>query len=249
MPTISFTTTSTATTLLLLGLLLTSPSPARAFDPPPIPLNWTTQYPCAIDTPARVLTGVSTYLLPASNTPAACIALCDAADFTYAGVEYADECHCGTGLVSTGVESAPVAECDMGCTGDADLSCGGAWRIQVRILTLSPALPPGGWSLQGCFLDTPSTPAFPPGAPTTVHHTFPTNLDLVSQCIDFCQHAGMPWAGVEDAQDCQCSAVGYASGAVRVDESQCNSTCPLPPGEGNEYCGGFQRLMVYEYQG
>ena len=70
-----------------LFILLTSHAlPALSFDPPPIPLNWTTQYACAVDTPTRVLAGVATHQLASNNTPAACIALCDAGDFTFAGV-------------------------------------------------------------------------------------------------------------------------------------------------------------------
>ncbi|TFK94927.1 WSC-domain-containing protein [Polyporus arcularius HHB13444] len=243
MPILARTINSTSSLVLVLLILLTRP--ALSFSPPPIPLNWTPVLPCASDTPARVLTNVRTHTL-ANNTPAACIALCDASPgaYTYAGVEYADECHCGTGLApSPPPQAAPAAECDMPCMGDADLSCGGPWRIQIY---KSPALPPGSWSLQGCFLDTPLQPAL--AAPT--HHSFPTNLDLVSQCIAYCQHAGLPWAGVEDAQDCQCSRSGYATGgARRVDEGECNATCPLPPGAGSQYCGGLQRLMVYEYGG
>ena len=127
------TSSHTLLSTTTLFLLLTSHAlPALSFDPPSIPLNWTTQYDCAVDTPTRVLAGVATHQLASNNTPAACIALCDAGDFTLAGVEYADECHCGTGLVSPAPDSAPASECDMACTGDADLSCGGPWRIQVR---------------------------------------------------------------------------------------------------------------------
>lgn len=107
----------------------------------------------------------------------------------------------------------------------------------------SPALPPGAWTAAGCFLDTPTQAAF---ASPVVHTTFATNLDLVDQCINFCQHVGLPFAGVEDASDCQCSA-GFAAGAVHVSQDQCNSTCPLPPGAGNEFCGGFQRLETFAY--
>ncbi|KAH9884928.1 hypothetical protein C8Q73DRAFT_718504 [Cubamyces lactineus] len=127
----------------------------------------------------------------------------------------------------------------MACTGDPDLSCGGSFRIQVY---KSPALPGGGWALQGCFVDTPTTPAFL--AP--VHQSFSTNLEFIDQCIDYCQHIGHPYAGVENGEDCQCS-YGYASGAEYADESECSTLCPLPPGEGQEYCGGVQRLMVYKY--
>ncbi|KAI0737740.1 WSC-domain-containing protein [Daedaleopsis nitida] len=212
---------------------------AYAYTPAPIPLNWTIQYPCAVDTGARILAGVVT-TQSADNTPASCIERCDAVNFAYAGVEYSNECHCGTGLKGTPT-AAPESECDFACTGDAALSCGGSFRIQIY---KSPALAPGAWALQGCFVDTALAPAY---RSPVVHHTFASNLDLVDQCINFCEHIGYPFSGVEDANDCQCS-FGLNTATVQAPEDECNSTCPLPPGAGNEYCGGVQRLQVYKYQ-
>ena len=105
-----------------------------AFNSPFIPLGWTTVYPCAVDVPSRVLAHVVTTQYT-DNTPASCIERCDAANYTYAGVEYSNECHCGTGLKSesAGPFAAPLSECNMACTGDPDLSCGGSFRIQVRV--------------------------------------------------------------------------------------------------------------------
>ena len=105
---------------------------AIAFNSPTIPLNWSTIYPCAVDVPSRVLAHVVTTQYT-DNTPASCIERCDAANYAYAGVEYSNECHCGTGLVGTPA-SAPSTDCDLACTGDPTLSCGGSWRIQVRAL-------------------------------------------------------------------------------------------------------------------
>ncbi|KAI0296528.1 WSC-domain-containing protein [Multifurca ochricompacta] len=212
---------------------------ASAFNQPVIPLNWSTQYACAVDVPSRVIANVKTTQYT-DNTPASCIQRCDGAGFSYAGVEYSNECHCGTGLVGTPA-SAPVSDCNMACTGDPTLSCGGSWRIQIY---KSPALPPGAWTLQGCFLDTPASPAF---ASPVVHHTFDTNLELDLECIQYCEHIGYPFSGVENASDCQCS-FGLAPGAQLRSQDECNSICPLPPGEGNEFCGGFQRLAVFKYQ-
>lgn len=108
----------------------------------------------------------------------------------------------------------------------------------------SPALAPGGWGLQGCFVNTPLLPAFS----AAVHTTFASNVDLVDQCISYCTRIGMPFAGVENASDCQCS-LGLTAGVTGVPESECNATCPVPPGEGSLFCGGVERLMVYRYQG
>lgn len=101
-----------------------------AFNQPGIPLNWTTVYPCAVDFGARIIAGDITVQDP-NNTPASCVERCDAQNFIYAGVEFSNECHCGTGLKST-PEARPTSECNMACTGDANLSCGGSNRIQVR---------------------------------------------------------------------------------------------------------------------
>ncbi|KAI0295880.1 WSC-domain-containing protein [Multifurca ochricompacta] len=209
-----------------------------AFNTPQIPLNWTTQFACAVDVPSRVLANVVTNQYT-DNTPATCIQRCDAATFAFAGVEFSDECHCGTGLVGTPA-SAPVSDCNMACTGDPTLSCGGSLRIQIY---KSPALPPGAWTLQGCFLDTATSPAF--GSPV-VHQTFNTNLDLVNQCSNYCAHIGYPFSGVENASDCQCSFGLDPSAQIRS-LSECSSTCPLPAGAGNEFCGGFERLEVYKF--
>ncbi|KAI0684436.1 WSC-domain-containing protein [Earliella scabrosa] len=224
-------------TYLILAALGLVPS-TYAFDSPELPLNWTTQFACAVDTGSRIIANDVTTVLT-NNTPATCIELCDAGNFAFAGVEFSNECHCGTGLKSTPT-ARPISECNMACSGDENLSCGGSFRIQIY---KSPALPPGSSTLQGCFVDTPTSPAF--GDPI-IHQAFASNRDLVTQCIDFCAHRGFPFAGVENGIDCQCS-FGLATGAVRAPDTECNSTCPLAPGAGNEFCGGVQRLQVYKH--
>ena len=117
--------------LVLVFAVIAFARPGTASNPPFIPLGWTTVYPCAVDVPSRVLANVVTTQYT-DNTPASCIERCDAANYTYAGVEYSNECHCGTGLVGT-PKAAPTTECNMACTGDSSLSCGGSFRIQVRL--------------------------------------------------------------------------------------------------------------------
>ena len=115
--------------IALAALLLGFARPAHGFVAPTIPLNWTTLAACAVDDAARVIAGDMTSV-SATNTPGACVSACAAAGFGYAGVEFGDECHCGTGLDEALVQ-APLTDCNMACTGDPTLSCGGSWRIQV----------------------------------------------------------------------------------------------------------------------
>ena len=104
-----------------------------AFNAPSIPLSWTTVSACAVDVPSRVIANDVTTQYFNDNTPTTCVARCDLENYVYAGVEYGNECHCGTGLVGT-LTDAPLTDCDMSCTGDPDESCGGSFRIQVRSL-------------------------------------------------------------------------------------------------------------------
>ncbi|KAI0338950.1 hypothetical protein BDW22DRAFT_661801 [Trametopsis cervina] len=103
-----------------------------------IPTGWTTVVPCAIDNPQRVLANpVVTYLN--STTPYSCISQCSAQGYRYAGVEYGDECYCGTGYAG-GVlpPAADVSECDMRCAGSFMNTCGGSWRMQIYKADGSP---------------------------------------------------------------------------------------------------------------
>ncbi|TBU22765.1 hypothetical protein BD311DRAFT_811247 [Dichomitus squalens] len=163
---------------------------ARAFEAPAIPLNWTTLSTCAVDNPARILAGDVTTVTE-DNSPAACITSCAAGGFGYAGVEFGDECHCATGLKAP-LDEGTAAVCDMACPGDANLSCGGVWSIQLYTV---PALRPGSWAYQGCIVDTVETPAFA----TVTLQNLASNLDL-------CSNEGIT-AGATKANETDCNSL------------------------------------------
>ncbi|KAL5331921.1 hypothetical protein ACEPPN_001461 [Leptodophora sp. 'Broadleaf-Isolate-01'] len=50
--------------------------------------------------------------------------------YTLYGLEYTGECYCGNAL-NAGSVSAPEAECNLPCTGDASQTCGGSNRLNV----------------------------------------------------------------------------------------------------------------------
>lgn len=96
----------------------------------PIPDNWFTEYPCAVDNATRILDNIIVSYLT-TNTPYNCIEHCSSLGYPYVGVEYSDECYCGTNLVSDDIQEAPEGDCDMPCSGDSTQLCGGSWRMQV----------------------------------------------------------------------------------------------------------------------
>ncbi|KAJ3558449.1 hypothetical protein NM688_g922 [Phlebia brevispora] len=96
---------------------------------PELPESWVPIYSCAIDNASRVITDVVVQYTQA-NTPYYCTSYCASLGYQYAGVEYGDECYCGTGLVS-GIENDDSSSCDMRCPGDYMFLCGGSWRMQI----------------------------------------------------------------------------------------------------------------------
>lgn len=93
-----------------------------------LPDGWALVRYCAVDEANRVIIDDHAAIL-SDNTPVTCVNYCIQSGFDYAGVEYGDECHCGTGY--TGGARAPTADCNMPCAGDPSLTCGGSWRIQI----------------------------------------------------------------------------------------------------------------------
>lgn len=116
-------------------------------------------------TDARALTGNS-YSSITDMTAEACIDFC--AGSNYAAVEYASECYCGSGMITTspmysdynqcwppyldlnsGSVPAPSADCAMTCSGDRWEVCGGSRRINCMFPPCArrPALSWPFWKL------------------------------------------------------------------------------------------------------
>ncbi|PSR71932.1 hypothetical protein PHLCEN_2v12142 [Hermanssonia centrifuga] len=96
-----------------------------------LPDGWDIAVACAVDVPERVLSDVIVSYLP-STIPNSCISSCEAQGYHFAGVEYGDECYCGTGY-SGGVvpAAANISDCNVRCAGEYYISCGGSWRMQI----------------------------------------------------------------------------------------------------------------------
>ena len=63
-----------------------------------------------------------------------CIDMCENAGYTYAGVEWGQECYCGNTLPST-TQFVDDGECNMPCAGDSTEMCGDDFRMGIFQLT------------------------------------------------------------------------------------------------------------------
>ena len=79
--------------------------------------------------------------------------------------------------------------------------------------------------------------------------TLPTGVavttNTIESCTAACYNAGFPIAGAEYSTQCFCSTSIGGSGAL-ASASDCNMLCS---GNSSEYCGGPDRLNLYNYTG
>ena len=80
-------------------------------------------------TNGRLLSGAS-FTNTTGMTVESCVNFCSAKGSAYAGVEYAQECYCGSSLPSTAV-TADASKCNMLCTGNKKEFCGAANYLNV----------------------------------------------------------------------------------------------------------------------
>ncbi|KAJ7122651.1 galactose oxidase [Mycena crocata] len=212
--------------------------------PDSLPGNWSS-VGCYTDSAnTRTLTGVATADI-VNMTVENCIGFCDSRQFIFAGVEFMLECYCDNFIEPSGI-AAPIAECDLPCTGDSEESCGGANRLNIFWSGIEPPPPPatppfiGEWESLGCFSDNVDGQG----------RALINAVDVVGQvslesCTSACFEAGMPLSGAEFANQCFCGPA-IANGGALQPFSDCNMACV---GNISEFCGGPNRLTVYNYTG
>ncbi|KAJ7846108.1 WSC domain-containing protein [Mycena olivaceomarginata] len=215
---------------------------------PTLPAGWS--YVACTQEPTdggRLLAGYS--FSSASLTVESCISTCKSRGFSYAGMEHADECYCGTGYSVPAVK-APETDCSMACAGSASEVCGSGFRLSVY--TSDPAgsnsnlvLPPYWGKTSQCIVEASSGPALPAGwSPSmcavdnpsrilTGHQSTETALTPAS-CITTCAGLGFALSGVENGNECYCGNI-LTNNPVGARDNQCATPCS---GDASQNCGG-----------
>ncbi|KAK2050271.1 galactose oxidase [Colletotrichum somersetense] len=171
----------------------------------------------------------------------ACTDFCFNKGFAYAGTEYYNECYCGNTLAKGGV-IANEADCTTPCSGNATQPCGGPNRLSLYKTPqiVAPSVNPGvgDWSSIGCYAEGTTGRALTYGV-----GTIPAGQMNVANCTAACAAANFILAGVEYSGECYCGNTIANGGAPAADG--CNMVCNGKP---SEYCGGPNRLNVYDFQ-
>ncbi|KIM28125.1 glycoside hydrolase family 71 protein [Serendipita vermifera MAFF 305830] len=224
--------------------------PSKRADPS-LPEGWVAGG-CIYDSEQRVMKEYA--VKSAENTPAHCIATCSAHGFSYAGVEFSDECWCSNGFDGRGTIQAKSDECNMPCAGDPSLACGGGYRmlwfskdplaLEHASSTSSNSItsPPDGWTYADCIRDRPEPNRVLPAL------FFQSATMTPAQCMDGCRDHGYDLAGVEYGTQCWCANdFNTSDGPVEKvdhDEADCGKPCP---GDHTQRCGDEWVMQVYRF--
>ncbi|KAF9450512.1 glycoside hydrolase family 71 protein [Macrolepiota fuliginosa MF-IS2] len=191
----------------------------------------------------RALTGTS-YSRP-DMTPETCQGLC--AGYSFAGVEYGQECYCGNSLTNNGASGIPVStdRCSQPCAGDSSKTCGGEWTLSVYMTSNTTSSPPPNipseWNVLGCYADSASR---------ILKGAMISQIGMTTaMCTGECSSRGYAYAATEYGVECYCgnSIEKTSDGAgVSVDESLCGIPCD---GNSSEKCGGSWHANVFSSSG
>ncbi|EQL00096.1 WSC domain containing protein [Ophiocordyceps sinensis CO18] len=186
----------------------------------------------------RALSGIS--FVNDTMTLEKCMGFCSA--YNYWGTEYGRECYCGNSL-SPSSQTAPLAECNMACGGNASDFCGAGNRLELYSTTSAPVTPTptatlihkptvAPYTLVGCWAEGQSARALE--QKSTIDKAM-TNDACGTFCKDY------KYFGTEYGSECYCgSFVGAGTQAAPL--AECNMPCA---GDSYQYCGASNRLELY----
>lgn len=193
---------------------------------------------------------LSTRTTGSSMTLEQCAQTAQTGNLKYFGLEYADECWTGDTL-STSATTLAEGQCSMACAGNSTEICGGSNALSLfqNKLYVQPGNPATvtvtGQSAQygylGCYTEGSSGRAL--GGSSSYSTT--SNSMTVELCTAACYAKGYSYAGVEYSRECYCNNIGITNSATSAPggDSDCSMICN---GNQAEYCGGSNRVSVYE---
>jgi hypothetical protein len=150
----------------------------------------------------------------------ACQTACSSAHYTYAGVEYGQECYCATSILGAAT-IADDGRCNMACAGNSTEICGGPNGINIYQNSDSQSSGPttlqtyGTWITLGCYIDSVDSRALPVGMAVSGGAAAMT----VQSCLDACHAASYTFAGIKYSQECYC---GATTPTVAATDGRCN---------------------------
>ena len=204
-----------------------------------IPSGWSAaSTPCLGEgSTGRALTGASSS--GPDMTPAKCTSFCADQGFKYAGVEYGQECFCGSTFSNGAALDKASSSCNMPCSGSPTSICGGPNALS---LFENPSITPAvitGYTAAGCIQEV---------AGRALTGLRVDNQQMTQEtCIASCAAAGYKYAGVEYGVECYCGNALVNGASLSLTSGQCYMACP-GSASASKKCGGPNALQLFVAQ-
>ncbi|KAL8830675.1 MAG: hypothetical protein Q9170_005627, partial [Blastenia crenularia] len=197
------------------------------------------------------------------NTIERCQTACNTGKYAFSGTEYQTECYCGNTPPPNLYKSDEIL-CNYGCSGDSSETCGGLQvgaggyiSIYYDPTKFTPSANDttgtgpdsgapqtvkqvGNYNYLGCYSEATQGRALSGKAPAV-----PEAGTTLESCEASCQ--SYQYFGVEFSNECYCgNTINAGSVAQASDDVAINGCSMLCGGNQTEYCGGPNRLEMYQ---
>lgn len=175
-----------------------------------------------------------------SMTPTVCSQLCS--NYALFGLEYGSECECGDSITPGSAFPVNDTRCQMPCSGDPSLTCGGSKTVFIYQSLPAPPAPPAG--LFSNISYTPSGCVAEPSSGARALDGLVWSDDFMTPvfCAGICGMSNFMYFGVEYGRECWCGNSVAPEATLLSDSSQCNYPCA---GDSTQVCGGWYTLNLY----
>lgn len=175
----------------------------------------------------RALNGYSYSISPMSSR--VCRTACLAKGYSIAGVEGGNQCFCDN-AINTAATHLPQIMCTTPCSGFANETCGGSWKLDVYNTTGATVYATGVPGYVGCFTDDSKLTGY----------SFSSDYMSVNICNTQCFVRGYAYGGVRDGNQCKC---GSTSPVTLTTTSSCANPCSA---DSTQSCGTASTIAVYQ---
>ncbi|WWC90941.1 uncharacterized protein L201_005879 [Kwoniella dendrophila CBS 6074] len=214
-----------------------------------IPSGWSIASTHCVAEGSRGRALIGAALATSDMTYKKCADFCESKGFDIFGIEYSQECYCGSTLSNGASLTRPSTNCNMKC-GGSEAICGGPSALTLFVkdsaisagslssdLTTVKVTLPDGWAAapSTCVREGTS------GRALAGASLYDENM-TVGKCLTFCKSQGMQWAGIEYSRECYCGN-DLVNGASLDRTGSCDMPCP---GQLGTTCGGPDLLSLYK---
>ncbi|KAL7417845.1 hypothetical protein BDY24DRAFT_1414 [Mrakia frigida] len=180
-----------------------------------------------------------------------CTSTCKAKSYTFAALEYSNQCRCGSSMIISGGGGAMLdsSKCEMPCSGDPSSKCGGFYAMSLysssEVLQASissaaastatasaAAASSTGWTSGICVTDD--------SARLLTGASMENAAMTPQMCQEFCSE--YTYSGTEYSTQCYCGNEDNVTATHGHSPASCTSKCG---GDSSQLCGGSYAMTLY----